>query len=203
MKEEMAKIKDWLLKNKRTLQFAFLIAILCGIWAAWRGQGYSASVSMLVSRVASVQPIDYNYDSYYALKATDEFGGTIIGWLKTPEVVESVYKKAGIDFAPSGFSGFSGNFKGIKVSPSTVEVRFDCSSRDDAKKIAKAIGETISEKNKQLADSSKQGINFVALTSEPVVIQNKLDVIVKFLAGLLVGFVFGLFFQRAKIFFND
>ena len=203
MKEKITKIQNWISKNRKIVWFAVLVAFICGIWASWSGQNYSASVSVLVSRVASAQPIDYNYDSYYALKATDEFGGTVVGWLKTPEVVEAVYKRAQIEFNPSTFSGFSGSFKGIKVSPSTVEIRFECSSPDDAKKIAKALGETISEKNKQLADSSKQGINFVALASDPVVIKNRFDVYVKFSAGLLIGLVFGLFFQRAKEFFRE
>ena len=195
---DFKKTKECYEKNRNILIFALGVGILAGIWSWYIMPQYSVSLTLTSVRVALEKPLDYNYDNYYALKASDEFGSTISGWFKTPESVNAIFKKAGLEYSPSSFSGFSNQFKTIKVSPTVVEVRFGVSSPSQAEKISQAIKETMTQKNQALSEASKQGLNFVTLAGEPVILKNSWIFLKRALIGFFLGLIFGLFFQSAK-----
>ncbi len=199
---ELKKFKQRFEENKNVLIFALLVALIAGAIGWGSGQPYGVSLALTSVRVASGQPLDYNYDNYYALRAADEFGSTILGWFKTPETVSAIFNKAGIKFSPGSFREFAGKFKAFKVSPNVVEIRFDTFSEAQAKKVSQAIGEVIAEKNKALSSSSKEGLNFTTLAGEPVILKNSWVFGQKALIGFLIGLIFGLFFQSARKYFS-
>lgn len=199
---ELKKFKQRFEENKNVLIFALGVGILAGIWSWYIMPRYSVSLTLTSVRVALEKPLDYNYDSYYSLKASDEFGSTISGWLKTPESVSTIFKKAGLRYSPSSFSGFSGQFEAVKVSPTVVEVRFGVFSESQVEKISQAIEETMTQKNQALSEASKQGLNFVILAGEPIVLRNSWIFLGRTLIGFLIGLVFGLFFQSARKYFS-
>lgn len=196
---EYKKIEKFLRENKNVLIFAAVAGILTGLFFRGANADFNVSLTLTNVRVAQGQSLDYDYDSYYALKASDEFSSVISGWLKTPEIVGNIFKKAGLDYSPSSFSDFSGQFKTIKVSSGVLEVRFGASSRAEAEKIGRAVGETIAQKNQTLAEISKQGLNFLTLAGEPVILENSFwNIFEKALMGFFAGLIFGLFFESAR-----
>ena len=200
---EYKKIEQFLRGNKNVLIFAAAVGILTGFFYWWTGANFNVSLALTNVRVAVGQPLDYNYDSYYALKASDEFSSIISGWLKTPETVGMIFKKAGLDYLPSSFADFSGRFKTVKVSTNVLEIRFGADSKNEAEKISWAIGETIAQKNQALAEISKQGLNFSTLAGEPVILKNSFwNILEKALMGFFAGLIFGLFFESAKKYFK-
>jgi len=199
---EYKKIEKLLRENKNVLIFAVAAGILTGLFFWGTNANFSVSLTLTNVRVAQGQSLDYNYDSYYALKASDEFSSVISGWLKTPETVGNIFKKAGLDYLPSSFSDFSGQFKAIKVSSGVLEVRFGASSKAEAEKIGRAVGEIIAQKNQTLAEISKQSLNFLTLAGEPVILKNSFwNILEKALMGFFAGLIFGLFFESARKYF--
>ena len=120
---------------KWVLVFAVLVALAAGVFA-WQKDKYNVSLSLTISRAGTQNSVDYKYDSYYALKASDEFGNAVEGWFKTPETAQAIYKQAGLDLGASTLASLSRRFQAVKISPTTVEVRFGAISANDAKNIS-------------------------------------------------------------------
>lgn len=196
-------VKEFLARHKLIWVFALLVAAAAGIFS-WRAtQNYTGSLALTISRSGTQEAIDYKFDSYYALRATDEFGSTVVGWFKTPEIASAINKKIGVDSSGWSLSGLSGRFKAAKISPNLVEVRYGAVSQDDVKKIASAINQVIAEKVNLLNSSSGQGSAFVVIAGEPVAVKNTYNFLLGVLAGFLVGLVFGFFVQAAKEYFKN
>lgn len=196
-------LKEFLTKHKFIWVFALLVALAAGAFTWWRGDNFSVSLALTVSRSGTQEVFDYKYDNYYALKASDEFGATVAGWFKTPEIASAINKKAGIDFSNWSFSDLSGKFKAAKISPNLVEVRFGAVSESQALKITEAISQVISEKVNLINNSSSQGIAFLVMAGEPIIVKNTYNLWLNILAGFLVGLVFGFFISVAKDYFRS
>lgn len=136
------------------------------------------------------------------MRASDEFGTTVVGWFKTPEIAEAINQKVGINSSGWSLSALSGRFKAAKISPNLVEVRYGAKTESDAKKISQAIGQVISEKVSLINNSSNQGIAFLVIAGEPVIVKNTYNLWLNILAGFLIGLVFGFFIIVARDYFS-
>jgi len=200
--EKKSNLKEFLSKHKFIWIFAISVAIAAGFLAWWRGDNFSVSLALTISRQGTQESIDYKYDNYYALQASDEFGTTVAGWFKTPEIAKAINQKVGINSSGSSLSALSGKFKAAKISPNLVEVRYGAKIESDAKKISQAIGQVISEKVSLINNSSNQGIAFLVIAGEPVIVKNTYNFWFNVLAGFLIGLVFGFFIKVAKEYFR-
>lgn len=194
-------IKKYLKKYKWVLVFALAVAMAAGIFV-WLGDKYSASLNLTVSRLGTQNAADYKYDSYYALKASDEFGSAVEGWFKTPSMTQAVYQKANLSLGPMGLNSLSRRFLAVKISPVTVEVRFSANSEADIKAISQAVASVAQAKADLLNSSSNQGVAFTIIGSEPVIVSNAANLWRNILAGFFIGLVFGFFMQVAKEYFR-
>jgi len=200
--EKKINWRDILRKYRFVWGFAIFVALAAGFLGWFNLDRFSASLALTISRQGSQSSIDYKYDSYYALKATDEFGDTVVGWLKTPEVAQAVLKASGQESKGASLSSLSQKFKAAKISPSLVEVRFGVSREDEATKISEAIKQVISAKADLLNLSSDQGIAFVVVGGEAVVARNTFNLWLNILGGFLVGLIFGFFIKVAGEYFT-
>jgi len=194
-------IEELFAKYRWILLFAVLVALAAGIFAWFTAQSYSASLALTITRQGTQASSDYKYDDYYALKASDEFGTTVVGWFKTPEIASAVGRQAGLVVSGS-LSSLSRKFQAQKLSPNLVEVRYGASSASEAQKIAQAIGRVIADKINLINKSSDQGIAFLAIAGEPVIVKNTFSIWLNVLAGFLIGLVFGIFVRTAKDYFR-
>jgi len=200
--EKKINLKEFLAKHKFIWIFAFLVALAAGFFAWWQGENFSVSLALTISRQGTQESIDYKYDNYYALRASDEFGTTVVGWFKTPEIAEAINQKVGINSSGWSLSSLSERFKAAKISPNLVEVRYGAKTESDAKKISQAIGQVISEKVGLINNSSNQGIAFLVIVGEPVVAKNTYNFWLNILAGFLIGLIFGFFIIVARDYFR-
>ncbi len=194
-------LKEILLKHKFIWIFALLVALAAGFFSWQRGEKFTTSLALTISRQGTQQAIDYKFDNFYALQASDEFGNTVVGWLKTPEVASAINKNAGISSSGWSLSSLSGRFKASKISSNLVEVRYGTRSEAEARQLAGAIGQIISDKTNLINTSSDQGIAFSVISGEPVIVKNVYDLWINILAGFLVGLVFGFFISVARDYF--
>ncbi len=190
---DFKKIIFYLGKFKFILAFAVLVALAAGLFGWWGGTKYSVSLSLTINRYGNQPSQDYRYDNYYALKATEEFGDTVAGWFKTPEMTQAVYKKVGLNSWPQNLNTLSRRFSAAKISPNLVEVRFGAQSESEAKALADAVGQVVAEKTNLISDSSGQNISFSATAGEPVIIKNAGLIWWNVLAGFLLGLAVGIF----------
>jgi capsular polysaccharide biosynthesis protein len=199
---DFKKIIFYLGKFKFILAFAVLVALAAGLFGWWGGTKYSVSLSLTINRYGNQPSQDYRYDNYFALKATEEFGDTVAGWFKTPEMTQAIFKKAGLSNLPQNLNTLSRQFKAAKISPNLVEVRFGAKSEIEAKTLAQAVGQIVSERTNMISASSWQNISFLSVAGEPVVVKNTGLVWWNVLVGLLVGLAVGVFVKVGKEYFK-
>lgn len=196
------KLVSYSLKYRFVLIFALLMALAAGFWK-WQSAGkYDVSLVLTVNRYGIQQSPDYRYDNYYALKASDEFGDTVAGWFKTPEMAQAIFKKVGLGSWSQNLNDLSIRFKAEKIAPNLVEIRFSARSEDEAKAFAQAMGHLAAEKVDAINASSSQNVSFLLLAGEPVVVKNEGWVWQGVLAGFLVGLAVGIFVRASKEYFG-
>ena len=183
---------------KWVLVFAVLVALAAGIFA-WQKDKYNVSLSLTISRAGTQNSADYKYDSYYALKASDEFGSAVEGWFKTPEMAQAINKQAGLDLGAPSLASLSRRFQAVKISPTTVEVRFGAISANDAKNISLAIANVAGARADLLNTKSNQGVAFTVIGGEPVIAADPFNFWQDALLGLIIGLVFGVFVKDSNL----
>src|SRR3989338_973583 len=186
---------------KWVLVFAVLVALAAGIFA-WQKDKYNVSLSLTISRAGTQNSADYKYDSYYALKASDEFGSAVEGWFKTPEMAQAINKQAGLDLGAPSLASLSRRFQAVKISPTTVEVRFGAISANDAKNISLAIANVAGARADLLNTKSNQGVAFTVIGGEQVIAADPFNFWQDALLGLIIGLVFGVFVKVAGEYFK-
>jgi len=184
------------------LVFALIAAVAAGIFTWQKQDEYEASLSLTISRLGTQLAQDYKYDNYYAVKATDEFGNTVAGWFKTPEMTQTIFKKADFQSGNQSLNSLKKRFQSAKISPNLVEVRFSAEDELTVKVLAQAIVSAVADKVNLLNTSSEQGISFIVLGSEPVIVKNSLDIWWNALAGFLVAFATGFFIKVSREYFS-
>jgi len=199
-KKNKFNLKEFFKKHKFIWIFALLVALVAGFFGWYNIENFSVSMVLTISRLGTQETVDYKYDNYYALKASDEFGSTVVGWFKTPEIASAINRQAGAKSAKS-FGSLSQQFKAAKISPNLVEVRYGAQSQTSARQLALAIERVISDKVEQISLSSQSEVSFILIPGEPVIVKNSYDFLLNILAGFLIGLIFGFFAQVAKEYF--
>ncbi|MEK7160846.1 MAG: hypothetical protein AAB724_02360 [Patescibacteria group bacterium] len=190
--------KEWFQKYQAVLIFAVIAGLAAGLSAWWLQPPFRASISLTVSRATLQLGSDYQYDNYYALKASDEFGDTVAGWFKIPEMTQEILKQAGQTGALESLSSLSRRFSAVKVAPNLVELRYGAASPTEALILGEAIKRVVTGKVDDLKQASNQSINFSVLAGPVVVANNSRTIWWQALAGLAAGLALGFFLKVSR-----
>lgn len=184
------------------LIISILIAVMTYIFTARQPVYYNSSLSLLISGTQVQDTNDYRFDGYYTIQATDLFGGTVVAWLKSPEVVTSIYEQAKVDIDKTNIKNLTKIFKAEKLAPHYVEVRYKTSRENDAERIAEAITQVLAQKTLSLGELSKKQTDFYVNSGDPVIALVKPPVLVNTLLGLVIGALAGILLGIVKEYFK-
>jgi len=179
---------------KFLLIFTGIIIILVEAFFIWQSRGYSVSLSLSVFSKVSQPTQDYQFDGYWSVKAADGFSDTVSQWSESPEVINSVYQKAGVSPVKSIFSG---PIKAQKMAPQYVAVEFLASGPSEGGKVARALVAVLQEKA-GLASENSGNVVFTILGGEPVITKNQANFILDGLIALIGGWILGILFLLLK-----
>jgi hypothetical protein len=112
---------------------------------------------------------EYAYDGYYALRASELFADTLIGWFQTPSVVKGIYEgNAAVEADPASAVR---NFRAKKYSSQTVVVRFRERFRSVAEAMAERAVAIVTAKTEELNRDARGDSLFVLVPAEPIVVK--------------------------------
>jgi len=117
-------------------------------------------------------------------------------------MTQTIFKKADFQSGNQSLNSLKKRFQSAKISPNLVEVRFSAKDELTVKVLAQAIVSVVADKVNLLNTSSEQGISFIVLGSEPVIVKNSLDIWWNALAGFLVAFAAGFFIKVSREYFS-
>ncbi len=199
------ELKEYIKIIRKNFKLILSVAIITGIsaflFSIVQPLEYEVSLSLFVNKDKTQETDDFKYDGYYALQTSEMIANSIVEWLKSPGIVNSIYQKAEVTYDFKNIKSYTKKFTVNKMSTQYVEVKFKTNSEEDAEKISLAIVEVILFKVKDLGENSEQELSFLIESGTPVIIESKPDAILNLIIGLVSGFALGIFVVFGKEYF--
>ncbi len=177
---------------KRNIVLIIILTLLLGaasfIFSYYSPTEYKSSISFAVNRINKQETVDYQYDGYYAIQASDLFSQTVVSWFFTPSVLLEIYEKAKVDPHIDTLERFANRFKTKKYSSQNIVVTFKERDQNTAEQISDSIIKTVQERGAALNQTADQKALFEIVGSSPVIVEQKPMIIINTAVGLIVGF---------------
>lgn len=165
--------------------FALAGALAAALIASALPVRHEVSVDFMISQRAKPATTDYDYDGYYALRASELFADTIISWFSTPSFIKTVIGTAGqsADDAPLP----TRLFRAKRYSSQNVVVRFSAPDPEAGAALAGAVtGEIVKRSSWMNPTDGGVGL-FVVEPSEPILAARRIPTSQAAFAGLVLG----------------
>lgn len=167
-----------------------------------RGDAYTSSLTLNITRQGSQDTADYKFDDFYRLQADEKFSETVVQWLQSPRTVSEIYSRSGVDVRGMTLRQLARTLKPEKLSSQIVSVSFSSINPESAQKISDSIFEVVSENTQNLNQEQNESAWFKIIAQEPVVVKDSFDPLIvlfaSFFIGLFVSFWIVLFFHYIK-----
>jgi capsular polysaccharide biosynthesis protein len=201
------EFKEHLQIIKSAKWFLVIFALVVGVCSFYIGYtrptNYKAVVSFDVLMVNRDATSDYQYGAYYDLKGAEMFVQTATSWLRTPAVIEAIYKDAGIGYEIDNIDRFTNRFKTSLDSAQSFTVTYNDLSEANAQKIGVSMGKVLGQKALEVNKDSENNSLFSLKASEPVVVVSKLNIYLVIVIGVIVGLVIGTILVYLKKYFTE
>ena len=188
--------------SKLIIVISIITAVSAFMFSVAQPIEYETSLSLTIVKDKTQTTDDFKYDGYYALQSSEIMANSIEQWLKSPETVNAIYRRAQVDPEFKNIKSYTKKFIAKKMSPQYVEVRFKSSTTEEAKKISTATIEIINAKVEKLKESSEQEISFLVSSENPVIVESRTDVILNLIIGLISGMALGVFVVFLRRYFS-
>jgi len=189
--------------KKLILIFTILVTFFSFLFAYLKPPVYNVSIAFTIGRTSQQETSDYQYDSYYAIKASELIGETIQSWFMTPSVVLEIYKEADIAPQIKDLNSFTGKFRTKKYSAQNIVLRFSERDYTTAERLSRAILKKIPEKAEKLNKNSKGETLFNIEGSLPVIVAYKSDIKIVTAVGFITGILLSLFIAYVIYYFKE
>lgn len=147
---------------------------------------YETTLDFTIDRPVPQETADYAYDGYYALRASELFADTLIGWFSTPSFVKSVLTRTELA-AADGVALPARLFRAKRYSSQLVVVRFSAKTPDAAAALAAAAVTEASERAAGLMPGAKGQPLFMLRAAPPVIELRRLPTERAAFAGAALG----------------
>lgn len=197
---EIAEI-SYLIKQRLALITMVTLASMAAIFFVITKQPSSYEASSILTVQAKREDVSqYQYGGFYAIQSSELFVNTIIGWLKSENIVGSIYQKAGITVATEDLSEYGKNIYARKVPPQNISVVITDTHPDRIQKIADATVSVIQERTQAISSVAESSADFEIIPT-PFVIQKKdSNTVVKTVAvGIFIGIILTLLSLLAEL----
>ena len=196
------ELKEYIKIIKNNLKLIFVTALITSfsafLFSSLQPVKYETSLSLFLSKDKSQMTDDFKYDGYYALETSGIIADSIVQWIKSPELVDSVYQKAQIDGNFKNLKSYTKKITAKKMSPQYIEVKFETNNTDQANKISVAIIDEINSKIQKIQEDSEGEIAFLISNENPITIKKEQNIFLNLIIGLISGMILGIFFVFFK-----
>lgn len=165
---------------------------------------YSASLTIYVKRQASEPSIDYyTFDGYYSQQAADKFTETVVGFLKSKDILLASAKLANLPTDQESLEQLEGSTTVRQVAPQLVSLKVAQKEGALAKEFCTSLAQAATERINLLNQTGDKSISVDLLNPEPLVEKNEPHILLNSLVGLLIGKTLGLLYIFLKEYFAD
>lgn len=165
---------------------------------------YTASLTVYVKRQATEPSIDYyTFDGYYSQQAAEKFTETVVGFLKSKDILLASAKLADLPTDQESLEQLESSIKIKQVAPQLVNLEVIKGDAEAAKKFCTALAQATTERINLLNQTGDKSISVDLLNTEPLVEKNEPKVLLNTVVGSLVGLLLALLYVFLKSYFVD
>ncbi|MDP3970264.1 MAG: hypothetical protein Q8P90_01050 [bacterium] len=189
MKNHLQYIKKYIIF---ILVFGLVTAGVAYAVSSNRPASYKTVMSYELELINRSATSEYQYGSYYDLKGSEIFAQHLMSLMRSPAVIEDIFRQAGISYEIDNLSRFTNQFRTDQGSAQHFSVTFSRYNRSEAESIATAMTDVLSERvaTSQVDDNQKS--MFKLRSSEPVILYEEVNVWLAVIVALLAGWLFAL-----------
>jgi len=202
------ELKDYITIVRRGRSRLIVLAVAGGLLAFFISQKlpttYTASLTLYVKRQATgASPDYYAFDGYYSQQAAEKFTETVVGFLRSKDILLASAKLANLPTDQEGLALLEGSIKIKQVAPQLVWLQVEQGSGEAAKNFGTALAQATTERINLLNQTGDKAISVDLLNPEPLVEKNEPKVILNTLVGLLSGTLLALLLIFFKEYFES
>ncbi len=191
---------------KRSRWFVLIVTVLAGVvallFALYRPVQYQAVVNFDVTSVSRPDTTEYQYGSYYELKASEIFVQHLMSWFKTPAVVAEVYDAAEVGYEINNIGRFTNRFKTSQYSAQNFAVSFSDLNRETATKLAGSVASVIEGRALNSGSIGEEQV-FQVIAFDPVVAEAELSPWLITIVGLIAGALLSIILVYLREYFRE
>lgn len=179
-------------KHIKTFLVTVVLVLIGGLvlYLAWP-VNFKASLTLNVTRLGTQETDSYKYDDFYRLQADEKFSDTVVRWLGSPRIATNILNDAGITTSGMGVWKISGFFKAQRLSSQLIQVTYYAFNAPTAQKISNSVVKILDRQTEELNKFQREITWFKVLGSDPVIMENKLNLSYVMLLSLALGIFLG------------
>lgn len=171
------------------LGFALFVGASAFFFSLYRPEVYKVTVSFDVFAVNKTATDEYQYGSYYDLKAAEVFTQNVMSWMMTPSVIIDIYRAADVGYTIDNIDKFTNRFHSKQLGAQNFTVSYTDSSRTNAEKLADGMMQVVSNRSETILTNESGEAIFTVQGNEPVIVKSNFGSTTTTAVGLIVGFV--------------
>lgn len=206
-KDEM-ELREYFQITKKNLPLLVILSAFCGGLAFFVSQKlpetHTASLTVYVKRQATEPSTDYyTFDGYYSQQAAEKFTETVVGFLKSKDILLTSAKLAGFPTDQESLKQLEDSIKIRQEAPQLVSLKVTQTDAATAKRFCAALAQATTERINLLNQTGDKSISVDLLNPEPLLVKNAPHPILNTLVGLLSGALLGFLYVFLKEYFAE
>lgn len=165
---------------------------------------HTASLTLYVKRQAAAEPSAdyYTFDGYYSQQAAEKFTETVVGFLKSKDILLTAAKLADLPTDQKSLERLEGSIKVRQEAPQLVSLKVDQEDGAVAKVFCSSLAQATTERINLLNQTGDRALSVDLLNPEPLVEKNEPKVVLNTVVGLLSGLGLWLMYVFLKEYFT-
>ncbi len=185
---------------------AVVIALITIAWTLLQTPKWDASNTIVVNKANPVPQRGasyYQYDKYYSIQASSLYADTLGAWLSSPDTATEIYLTAGLPVPSVSLKKLAKIFKPRQQPPVTLNITVTDRDKTKAQTLVNAAVKVISSKVEKQRKADDPDQYFTLISGRTVVAENKQDIVVNTLLGLIGGLMVGFITAFLREYLHD
>ncbi len=201
------ELREYLKIVRKSLPLLIILAAAFGTLAFFVSlqlpPSYTTSLTLYVKRQATEPSADYyTFDGYYSQQAAEKFTETVVGFLKSKDILLASAKLADLPTDQESLERLESSIKIRQVAPQLVSLKVEQKDGWAAKKFCIAVAQATTERINLLNQTGDKSISVDLLNPEPLVEKNEPKVVLNSLVGILAGTLLAFLYVFLKEYFT-
>jgi len=202
------ELREYLRIVKKSLPLLIVLATVLGGLAFFVSlqlpPSYTASLTLYVKRQATEPSGEYyTFDGYYSQQAAEKFTETVVGFLKSKDILLASAKLADLPTDQESLERLESSIRVRQVAPQLVSLRVEQKDGAAAKKFCTALAQATTERINLLNQTGDRAISVDLLNPEPLVEKSEPKIVLNTLVGILVGTLLAFLYIFLKEYFTN